>query len=57
MLHDVRIDVVSGSVMASRAVGALSDPLPAHPIADAYFHRGNEGEWAGRGQSAPDDLR
>ena len=36
MLHDVRIDIVSGSVIISRAVGALSDPCPgSQPLADA----------------------
>jgi len=36
MLHDVRINIVNGSVIVSRAVGALSDPCPGSiPIADA----------------------
>jgi uncharacterized membrane protein YkoI len=35
-LHDVRLDIVSGSVIASRVVGASADPCPGSiPVADA----------------------
>ncbi len=35
-LHDVRVDIVSGSVIASRVVGVSADPCPGSiPIADA----------------------
>ena len=36
MLHDVRINIVNGSVIVSRAVGATADPCPGSiPLADA----------------------
>ena len=35
-LHDVRLDIVSGSVIASNVVGASADPCPGSiPLADA----------------------
>jgi hypothetical protein len=35
-LHDVRLDIVSGSVVASSIVGASADPCPGSiPVADA----------------------
>jgi hypothetical protein len=35
-LHDVRLDIVSGSVIASNVVGASADPCPGSiPVADA----------------------
>ena len=35
-LHDIRLDIVSGSVIASSVVGASSDPCPGSiPLADA----------------------
>jgi len=35
-LHDVRLDIVSGSVLASSVVGASADPCPGSiPLADA----------------------
>jgi hypothetical protein len=35
-LHDVRLDIVSGSVVASSVVGASADPCPGSiPVADA----------------------
>ena len=35
-LHDVRLDIVSGSVIASSVVGASADPCPGSiPLADA----------------------
>ena len=35
-LHDVRLDIVSGSVIASHVVGASDDPCPGSiPVADA----------------------
>ena len=35
-LHDVRLDIVSGSVVASNVVGASADPCPGSiPVADA----------------------
>ena len=36
MLHDIRVDIVSGSILVSRAVGALADPCPGSiPLSDA----------------------
>jgi hypothetical protein len=35
-LHEVRVDIVSGSIVASRIIGASADPCPGSiPIADA----------------------
>src|SRR3954471_19039417 len=35
-LHDVRLDIVNGSVLASSVVGASADPCPGSiPLADA----------------------
>ena len=35
-LHDIRLDIVSGSVVASSVVGASADPCPGSiPVADA----------------------